>query len=58
MFCVSVLANLGGTLGVCIGGSILTLLEFLEFVIVKLATKIRKKNEIGTKQTPEKQTYQ
>lgn len=32
----SVLANIGGTMGVCIGGSILTLVEFAEFLILKI----------------------
>ena len=31
-----ILANLGGTLGVCIGGSILTIIEFLEFAILQV----------------------
>ena len=51
-------ANLGGTLGVCFGGSILTLLELFEFLILKLATEIRKKNQIGSRRTQEKQIHQ
>ena len=30
------LANLGGTLGVCIGASLLTILEFMEFIVLRL----------------------
>lgn len=31
-----VLANLGGTLGLCIGASLLTLLEFVDFIGLKI----------------------
>ena len=34
-FC-SVLANVGGTMGVCIGGSLLTLMEFIGFMIIQM----------------------
>jgi len=32
----------GGTLGVCLGASLLTILEFLEFTLLKLITKATK----------------
>ncbi|KAF6033383.1 ASIC1 [Bugula neritina] len=36
------ISNLGGTLGVCLGASLLTILEFLEFTLLKLITKATK----------------
>ncbi|XP_067945342.1 acid-sensing ion channel 2-like [Watersipora subatra] len=37
------IANLGGTLGVCIGGSLLTLFEFAEFGIISLTNLLAKR---------------
>lgn len=34
-------ASLGGTFGICIGASFLTLLEFLEYIVVALFALIR-----------------
>ncbi len=34
---VSITANLGGGLGVCLGASLLTLVEFIEFSILSIA---------------------
>ncbi|KAF6016757.1 ASIC2 [Bugula neritina] len=40
---VDFIANLGGTMGVCLGASLLTLIELLEFIILKITWTISKK---------------
>ncbi|XP_067950607.1 acid-sensing ion channel 1C-like [Watersipora subatra] len=36
------IANLGGTLGICIGGSFLTMAEFIEFAVLKISYRLCK----------------
>lgn len=38
-------ANLGGTLGLCVGASALTVCEFIEFLIIAISTVIKPKNK-------------
>lgn len=57
-----VLANLGGTLGVCLGASLLTLIEMFEFAIISLLhllfygkkVKVTADNSTEAPQLPEK----
>ncbi|XP_067939880.1 acid-sensing ion channel 1C-like [Watersipora subatra] len=41
---IDMIANLGGTLGICLGASFLTLIEFIEFGLIKLSLLILKRN--------------
>ena len=50
-----VTANIGGTLGVCIGGSFLTIIEFIDFAIKRLTYLVQRRgrsnqriNDVGT----------
>ena len=44
----SISAALGGTLGVAIGGSFLTIIEFVEFAILSLSTYISQRRAVTT----------
>ena len=46
-------ADLGGVFGVCLGGSFLTLMEAIEFLIVELTRRLCKSKEVA-KETPVK----
>lgn len=52
MFDLYFVANLGGTFGICVGASILTLIEFMEFLILSLSKilldKLKRKTNITT----------
>ena len=41
MFYVNIAANLGGTLGLCLGASVLTICEFFEFALIKVQKQLK-----------------
>ena len=40
-------ANVGGTMGLCVGASLLSLCEFIDFLIVAIAYKLNTRKKIG-----------